>query len=55
MDAVALADKDFEGGFKEALSMYDISFFLKLWVQEVEIESLCLIGMYECCGFGFAK
>ena len=26
MDVVALADKDFEGGSKEALSMYDISY-----------------------------
>ena len=48
MDVVALADKDFEGGSKEALPMYD-KFFRKLR----EIESSCLIEIYGCCGFWF--
>ena len=41
MDAVALADKDFEGGIKEALSTYDISFFVsyecRRWRSEVRV------------------
>ena len=39
MDVVAVANKDFEGGSKEALSTYDISFFVsyecKRWRLEV--------------------
>ena len=39
MDVVVLADKDFEGGSKEALSTYDISFFVsnecRRWRLEV--------------------
>ena len=41
-DAVALADRDFEGGILHTKYVYR-----KLWV---EIESPCLIGMCGCCG-----
>ena len=46
MDAVALADRDFEGESKEALPTYD-KFFRKLW----ELKVSGLIEFYGCCGF----
>ena len=38
-----------KGGSRENF-LHTIYVFHKLWVQEVEIESPCLIGMYGCCG-----
>ena len=46
MDAVVLADRNFEGESKEALHTYD-KFFRKLW----ELKVSCLIEFYGCCGF----
>ena len=46
MDAVALADRDFEGESKEALPTYD-KFFVSYEILKVS----CLIEFYGCCGF----
>ena len=37
MDVVALADRDFEGGSKEALSMYNKFFFVSYEKSEVRV------------------
>ena len=41
MDVVVLADEDFEGGSKEALSTYDICFFVsyecRRWRSKVRV------------------
>ena len=47
MDAVAMADRDFEGESKEALPNYDKFFF----VSYEKLKVSCLIEFYGCCGF----
>ena len=46
MDAVAMADRDFEGESKEALPTYD-----KFFVSYEKWKVSCLIEFYGCCGF----
>ncbi len=46
MDAVAMADRDFEGESKEALPRYN-----RFFVSYEKWKVSCLIEFYGCCGF----